>query len=168
MVSTAAVVLLWLIMWPFLWMLGRVRDGVEWAWCSLFGAAMQPTPRQGTTYWRLGRGHRSAAGETIYLQPDARSSGRKPRSVFILRPRITWSFVASAWTAKTLLFLFMLAAVATTSTQAMQTYHTVMPVSTSLTRQQLPPPLPYSVTHLLAAGLTDHLGGTGNGECFRN
>jgi hypothetical protein len=163
-VSTAAVVLLWLIMW----MLRRMRDGMGRAWRSLFGAAMQPTPRQGTTYWRLGRGHRSAAGETIYLQPDARSSGRKPRSVFILRPCITWSFVASAWTAKTALFLLMLAAVATTSTQAMQTYQAVMPDSTSLTWQQLPPPLPYSVSHLLAAGLTDHLGDTGNGECFRN
>jgi hypothetical protein len=164
---TPVAVLAWLILWPFWWLLCRACDKVERAWRSFFGAAMQPAPREGTTYWRLGRGHRSAAGETIYLQPDANSSGRKPRSVIILRPCVTWSFVASAWTAKMLLFLLMLAAVATTSTQAMQTYQAVTPVSTSLAAQHLMPPLPYSVSHLLAAGLTDHLGSTGNGECFR-
>ena len=165
--STAPAVLLWLMLWPLLWLLRHARDKLEQAWRSLFGAAMQPSPRQGTTFWRLGRGHRSAAGETIYLQPDAKSSGRKPRSVIILRPVLTLRHVMAAWSSKTLLFLLMLAAVCITSTQAMDTYLAVTADSASLSLgPRLVPPLPYNTAHLLAAGLTDNLGSAG--ECFRN
>jgi hypothetical protein len=164
--STAPAVLLWLLLWPLMWLLGHARDKLGLAWRSLFGVAMQPAPRQGTTFWRLGRGHRSAAGETIYLQPDAKASGRKPRSVIILRPVLTLRYVMEAWSSKTLLFLLMLAAVCLTSTHAMDSYLAVTADSASLSLgPRLVPPLPYNTAHLLAAGLTDNLGSTG--KCFR-
>lgn len=156
--STVASVLL-MFLWPALWL-------VHQACKAVYNAAVQPPQCTGTIYWRLGRGHRSAAGETIYLRTDARSSGRKPRIVHIQRPCFTWRYALSAVPAKVLIFLLMLAAVSVTSTQAMQTYRAVAADGTSLAvSQPLVPPLPCSVTHLLAAGMTGQLGPTG--KCFR-
>jgi hypothetical protein len=164
-ISSTTVSMMLLFFWPVLWLLGRATDGLEQVWHKVFRAAMQQPPHKTTTYWRLGRGHRSAAGETIYLRTE-RNSGRKPRAVDIHKPCHTLRYLASTLTAKLLLILVMLAAVGVTGTSAMRTYQAMTPGSTSIALgQQLVQPMPYSVAHLLAAGLTDHLGPSG--KCFR-
>jgi hypothetical protein len=165
-VSSTTVCMLLLFFWPVLWLLQCATAGLERTWYRVFSTAMQPPPRKSTTYWRLGRGHRSAAGETIYLHTDARSSGNKPRVVDLYRPCCTFKHLTSTVAAKLLLILLMIAAVGVTGTSAMHTYRAITADSTSITLgQQLVPPMPYSVAHLLAAGLTDHLGPSG--KCFR-
>jgi hypothetical protein len=165
-VSSTTYVLLLLFLWPVLWVAVRVADRLELALLAVYRAAMQPMPRRSITYWRLGRGHRSAEGETIYLRTDEHSSGRKPRAVDIQVVQVTVRWLAKTVTAKLLLMLLLTSAVGVTGTQAMVTYQAVTAGSTSIALgQQLVSPMSYSVAHLLAAGLTDHLGHTG--KCFR-
>ena len=158
-VSSTTACMLVLFLWPVMWLFQQLDSCAGTVWTRVYKAAVQSAPRKGTTFWRLGRSHRSATGETIFLRTDPGSSGRKPRSVRILRPCLTLRYVASSVTAKLLLLLIMFAAAGVTGTQAMHTYRGVTADSTSLSLgQHLVPPLPYSVAHLLAAGLTDHLG----------
>ena len=110
-VSTTAASMLLLFLGPFLWFLE-----------SLTGAAAQPAPIKGVMFWRLGKAHRSAEGETIYLRTDGCSGGRKPKAVNILRTHLTFRYLSQAVPARLLLFLLLIAAVSITGTQAMQTY----------------------------------------------
>jgi hypothetical protein len=167
-ISKAACSTLLVVIWPLLWVLSQLGTAVGTVWDKLYSAAVKPVPTQGTTYWRLGRGHRSSTGETIYLRTSEQSSGRKPRSICIQHRTLTWRYVASTWSAKLLILSLLITAFCVTGTSAMHTYQDMAAGATSMSaRQTLLAPMPYSVAHLLAAGLTDHLGDANGSKCFR-
>jgi hypothetical protein len=167
-ISKAALSTLLVVIWPLLWVFSQVDNVVTTVWDKVFSAAVKPVPTKGTTYWRLGRGHRSAAGETIYLRTSAQSSGRKPRSIDIQHKTLTWKYIASNWSAKLLILALLITAFCVTGTSAMHTYQGMTADSSSMSaRQTLMAPMPYSAAHLLAAGLTDHLGDANGSKCFR-
>jgi hypothetical protein len=151
--------LLLLLLWPVLWLFGAVDS-----FCELVA---HERPFHAKQFYRLGRFHRAADGETIRLRLAPGSSGNKPKVLALHRRHVTWQFALTTLFSRAMLLLLLTLVIGATRSMAMHVAnHSPLSVSLSANPMQVLP-LP-SNTHaqvLLVVRLSEVIGGTF--RCFR-
>lgn len=129
---------------------------------SAFGALLQgATVWRCTTYYRLGRAHRSVKGATIYLATSKFGSGRKPRIAHVFRSTwLSWR-VALTFPLRAFVLLVVILAFCTASTTAVRLESDLRGTACTnvLHHPGIRNTLPYHPGQVLAWSVTNELAG---------
>jgi len=146
--------LLFAVIFPVMLLLGVATD-VGW----LLYQWHTDTPRWETTeeatrYYRLGKGHRSATGDTIYLKLAGGHSGNKPRCIRVHRRKVTVAHMLTSIPTRVVFILLIILGLFLCGTTAMNLHQGIIQLgvlphqSHSLTCICLPRALQVSCWHL--------------------